>query len=186
MGRQANRGLSSVVGILTVVALVVVLATGVLTAGMAMATLGDPPPAAVIEAEATTAACSGCGPNDQVIRLRHRNGDPLPMADVTLVISAPAHDPVRLVDLPLSTNCLQDSHVEGPDIFDGRCGRVGGSLTAVGSDSTESWRAGETVRFRLQKSALRLAPGNDVTVRVVHTPSDSVIAECLVSVQSSA
>lgn len=185
MGRQTNRGLSSVVGILGLVALVVVLATGVLTAGMAMATLGDPPPAATIGAEATTAACHGCGPNDQVVRLHHRNGDPLPMGDVALVVSVPAHDPARLVDLPLPTNCLRDSHVEGPDLFDGRCGRVGGSLTAVGSDTTGSWRAGETVHFRLQKSAVRLAPGNDVTVRVVHTPSDSVIAECLVSVQTS-
>lgn len=184
MARQANRGLSSVVGTAALVALVVVLATGVLAAGMAMASLGEPPPAATIEAEPTTAACAGCGPADQVVRLHHRNGDPLPMVDVALFVSVPAHDSTRLVDLPLSTNCIRDSHVEGPDLFDGRCGRVGGSLTAVGSDADGVWRAGETVRFRLQKGAVRLVPGDDVTVSVVHTPSDSVVAERTVRVQS--
>jgi flagellin-like protein len=184
MTPRSDRGLSSVVGTVTLVALVVVLATGVLAAGIAMGSLGNPPPVATIEAATTTAACAGCGPDDQVVRLHHRNGDPLPMADVALVVSVPDRDSARLVDLPLSTNCVRDSHVEGPDLFDGRCGRVGGSLTAVGSNADRSWRAGETVRFRLQKRAVRLASGDEVTVSVVHTPSGSVVAERSVTVQS--
>ncbi|WP_302082671.1 type IV pilin [Salinibaculum rarum] len=184
MTPQSDRGLSSVVGTVTLVALVVVLATGVLAGGMAMASLDDPPPVATIEAEATTAACAGCGPDDQVLRLRHRNGDSLSMAEVALVVSAPGHDVTRLVDLPLSTNCLRDGHVEGPDLFDGRCGRVGGPLTSVGSDADGVWRAGETVHFRLQKRAVHLTPGDEVTVSVVHTPSDSVVEERAVAVQS--
>lgn len=185
MARPANRGLSSVVGTVTLVALVVLLATGVLAAGMAMASLSDPPPAATIEAEAATAACVGCGPADQVVRLSHRNGDPLPMADLEFVVAVPDRNPARLVDLPLPTNCLRDGHVEGPDLFDGRCGRVGGSLTAVGSDADGTWSAGEAVRFRLQKSAVRLSPDDDVTVRIVHTPSDSVVTERTVSVRAT-
>ncbi|WP_340100133.1 type IV pilin N-terminal domain-containing protein [Salinibaculum salinum] len=183
MTPQSDRGLSSVVGTITLVALVVVLATGVLAAGMAMASLGDPQPVATIEAATTTAACAGCGPDDQVVRLRHRNGDPLPMADLEFIVSVPGRESARLVDLPLSTNCIRDGHVEGPDLFDGRCGRVGGSLTSVGADSDGTWRAGETVHFRIQKRAVRLAPGDDVTVRVVHEPSDSVVVECAVRVR---
>ncbi|MEF8785079.1 MAG: type IV pilin [Haloarculaceae archaeon] len=183
MTPHSDRGLSSVAGTVTLVALVVVLATGVLAAGMAMASLDDPPPVATTEAATTTAACGGCGPDDQVVRLYHRNGDPLPMADVALAVSVPGREPARLVDLPLSTNCLRDSHVEGPDLFDGRCGRVGGSLTSVGADSDGVWRAGEAVHFRLQKRAVRLAPGDEVTVSVVHTPSGSVIDERAVRVR---
>jgi flagellin-like protein len=186
MTPQPDRGLSSVVGTVTLVALVVVLATGVLAAGMAMATFGDPQPVATVEAATTTAACGGCGPDDQVVRLRHRNGDPLPMADLEFIVSVPGRESARLVDLPLSTNCVRDTHVEGPDLFDGRCGRVGGSLTSVGADSDGVWRAGETVRFRLQKRAIRLAPGDEVTVSVVHTPSGSVVAERVIPIKASA
>jgi FlaG/FlaF family flagellin (archaellin) len=182
MDSSTDRALSSVVGVVTLVALVVVLATGVLAGGMAMASLGDPPPSATVAAEDTTAACVGCGSSDQRLRLTHRSGDELPMTEIELVLVAPGHDPARVVDLPLSNNCLGDGHVEGPDIFDGRCGRVAGPLTAVGTDSDGTWSAGETLVVRLRKGAVRLADGDEVTVRVVHAPSGSVVTERTVGV----
>lgn len=181
MGTTPDRGLSSVVGTVTVVALVVALATGVLAAGLAMGSLGSPP-TATIEAEDTTAACPGCGPHDQTIELTHRGGDSLAVADLALVVVAPGHDPTRVVDLPLSGNCLGDSHVEGPDVFDGRCGRVAGPLTMVGDDADGTWSAGETAVVRLRKGAVKLDDGEEVSVRVVYVPSGSVVAERTVDV----
>lgn len=173
----STRAVSPVVGTVLLVALAAVLATGVLAAGTAMKSLEDPPPSAVLAGADVTAACAGCGSSDQVVRVRHRSGDPIEMAEVALVISVPGHDVSgRVVDLPLATNCLRDSHVEDTDLFDGRCGRVGGALTAVGSDADGVWRAGEQVAVRLRKSAVRLRPGADVVVRVVHTPSGTVVA----------
>jgi flagellin-like protein len=184
MDGTLDRGVSSVVGTVTVVALVVVLATGVLAAGLAMGSLGAPP-TATIEADDTTAACPGCGPRDQTIELTHRGGDPLAVDELELVVVAPGHDPARVVDLPLSNNCLGDSHVEGPDLFDGRCGRVAGPLTTVGADDDGTWSAGETATLRLRKGAVRLDDGEGVTVRVVHGPSGSVVAERTVAVEGS-
>jgi FlaG/FlaF family flagellin (archaellin) len=184
MDGTSERGLSSVVGTVTVVVLVVVLATGVLAAGLAMDSLGAPP-TATIDASDATAACPGCGLHDQTIELTHRGGDPLAVEDLALVVVAPGHDPARLVDLPLSGNCLGDSHVEGPDLFDGRCGRVAGPLTTVGGDADGTWSAGETATFRLRKGAVRLDDGQSVTVRVVHAPSGSVVAERTVPVEES-
>ena len=177
MGLPADRGLSSVVGVVASIALAVVLATGVLAAGLAVGSLGELPPSATIEAGDTTAACVGCGPEDQRIRLEHRGGDSLPMHEIELIVSVPGRGTARLVDLPLGTNCLGDDHVEGPDRFDGRCGRVSGSLTTVGTDADGTWSAGETVGFRLRKGAVRLDPGGTVTVRIVHVPSEHVVAE---------
>ena len=185
MDGTSERGLSSVVGTVTVVALVVVLATGVLAAGLAMGSLGTAPPTATIAASDVTAACPGCGLHDQTIELTHRGGDPLAVDELELVVVAPGHDPARVVDLPLSGNCLGDSHVEGPDIFDGRCGRVAGPLTSVGDDADGTWSAGETATFRLRKGAVRLDDGEEVTVRVVHGPSGSVVAKRTAAVVGS-
>ena len=184
MDVSRDRALSSVLGAVTLVALVVVLATSVLAAGLAMGSLGGPPPSATLELEDTTAACVGCGPDDQRLTLRHRSGEDLPMDAIELVVVAPGHDPARVVDLPLSGNCLGDSHVEGPDIFDGRCGRVAGPLTAVGADSDGAWSAGETVVVRLRKGAVRLDEGDTVTVRVVHASSGTLIAERAVTAEA--
>lgn len=173
---HAFRAVSPVVGTVLSIALVAVLATGVLAAGTAIGSLGEPPPAVVADGDSLTAACVGCSPHDQVVHLRHVSGGTVEMSDVAVVVSVPAHDKRgRLVDLPLGTNCLRDSHVELDDLFDGRCGRVGGALTAVGSNDDGVWRAGETLSVRLKKSAVRLDPGEDVTVKLVHTPSGSPV-----------
>jgi FlaG/FlaF family flagellin (archaellin) len=171
-----RRGVSPVVGTVLSVALVAVLATGVLAAGTAIEELDEPPPAVVTDGSTLTAACVGCSSRDQVVQLRHVSGGTVEMSDVAVVVSVPAHDTRgRLVGLPLETNCLRDSHVELDDLFDGRCGRVGGALTAVGSNDDGVWRAGETLSVRLKKSTVRLDPGEEVVVEVVHTPSGSPV-----------
>lgn len=176
MTTHTERAVSPVVGTVAVVALVVTLAAGVFAAGLAMDSLGGSPPNARIAAADLPAACTGCGPSDQVVRLTHRGGNPIPVEEVELAVRIPAsNQQARLVNLPLATNCLPDGHVEGTDIFDGGCGRVGGPVTAVGPDSDGVWSAGETVRFRLKKAAVRLAPGDEVAVRVVHAPSGTTV-----------
>jgi FlaG/FlaF family flagellin (archaellin) len=182
MDSTTDRALTSLVGVVALVALVVVLASGVLAAGLAVGSLDAPPPSVTVDAEPIPAACVGCGPDDQRLRLIHRGGEDLPMAETELVVVAPGHDPARLVDLPLSANCLGDGHVEGPDIFDGSCGRVAGPLTTVGADIDGTWSAGETAVVRLRKGAVRLAPGAEAAVRVVHAPAGHVVAERTVAV----
>lgn len=178
MATDATRAVTALVAMVLLIALVVVLAAGVYAAGTAVESLDDPPPSVVAEAEDVTAACAGCGPDDQVVRLSHSGGDAVSLDAVTLAVTLPGHDRrARVVDLPLPTNCLPDDHVEGPDLFDGRCGRVSGSLTAVGADDDGVWSAGETLSVRLRKSAVHLDPGDEVVVRLVHTPSGTVVTE---------
>jgi flagellin-like protein len=179
---DTRRAVSPVVGTVLLLGVVVVLATGVLATAAAVDSLDDPPPTVVSEAGDLRAACDGCGSSDQVLRLRHRSGDAVDLADTALVVSLPGRDEsTRLVDLPLPTNCLRDSHVEGPDIFDGRCGRVIGSLTAVGEDADGVWSAGDTLAVRLKKGAIRLAPGDTLTVELRHAPSGTVVTSATMS-----
>lgn len=185
MATDTTRGVSAVVGTVVLTALVAVLAMGVFATGTAVEALDDPPQSVVAEAADVTAGCAGCGPDDQVLRLSHHGGDAVPLDDVALAVEIPGRDlRTRLVDLPLPTNCLSDAHVEGPDLFDGRCSRVSGSLTAVGADDDGVWSAGETVAVRLRKSAVRLDPGDDVVVRLVHTPSGTTVTERTAAVRA--
>ena len=185
MMADTTRGVSAVVGTVVLVALVAVLAAGVFAAGAAVESLDDPPPSVVADADDVVAACSGCGSADQVVRLSHRGGDAVALAETDLVVDLPGHDlRTRLVDLPLPHNCLPDSHVEGPDLFDGRCGRVAGSVTAVGADDDGVWSAGETLSVRLSEGAVRLDPGDEVVVRLVHTPSGTTVTERTAAVTS--
>ncbi len=180
---SSSRGVSAVVGTVLLVALVAVLATGVFAAGSAVESLDDPPPSAVITGDDIVAACSGCGWTDQVVRLRHRSGDAVGLSETAVFVAVPSRDlEGRLVDLPLATNCLGDAHVEGTDLFDGRCGRVGGVLTDVGTADDGRWHAGESIMFRLRKGSVRLSPGDEVTVRVLHTPSGTVVSSNRLSV----
>lgn len=185
MRASETRAVSAVVGVVLLTALTAVLAGGVLAAGTAMSSLNDPPPSVVVESEPVVAACAGCGPDDQVVRVRHVSGDAVSLADAALAVETP-DDRGRLVELPLTRNCIPDVHVEGTDLFDGRCGRVSGPLTSVGSDADGQWTAGETLAVRIQKAAVRLDPDDDLTVRVVHAPSGQTVAEATPTVVASA
>lgn len=81
----------------------------------------------------------------------------------------------RLVNLPESpVGFGNPDEIKGlnPEIFD--------TFTPDGEKELDTsadgtWSAGETATFRLKKSGCELNHGDTVTVRVVHTPTNSVV-----------
>jgi FlaG/FlaF family flagellin (archaellin) len=111
------------------------------------------------------------GSNDQIVRLTHVAGDGLDVSELEIAVDATEacgkHS--RMVNLP--TNTLGPANYNGDDIFD-YFSPDGGQLD-TSADGT--WSAGETATFRLANTECELNDGDTVVIRVVHTPTNSVI-----------
>jgi len=177
---RGNRAVSPVVGVVLLVGVVALLG-GVLGLAVTGFVADGPTRAPTVDATAArfVAGCPGCGPDDQVVRLEHEGGDPVDMRAVTVQTTV-ADRPVesRLVDLPVENggcNDLKESDYEGEDIYEDGCAGVRGPLNGAHPD--REWASGETIAFRIPKRDLLVAPGEELTVRVVHTESNSVVVE---------
>jgi len=157
------------VGVVLLVAVTVLLATlGVAAAGFGEA-LGEPTPAASVDAELS--ATDGW-PDGQRLVLTHGGGDDLRVADLALVVEVQrTGDRVRVVDLP--TRRLDDDSVRGPDVFDRTYAGIDGAFDTAHTDG--AWTAGERTSLRVAQRAVDVRSGDVVTVRVVHRPSGGTV-----------
>jgi len=172
------RAVSSVVGVALLTGVVVLLAGTVTLAVTGLAGADRPVPTVDTQAREFVAGCAGCGPDDQILRLEHRGGDPVDVSTIEVAIAFEDR-PIesRLVDLPVENpgcNDLQASDYEGEDIYDESCTGVRGALD--GSDDG-TWASGEILAVRLAKTDVRVRPGNAVRVTVVDREADAVVAE---------
>lgn len=111
------------------------------------------------------------GGNDQIVRLTHLAGESLDVSELEIAVDATnaCGKQSRIVNLPTST--LGPANYNGEDIFD-YYSPDGGQLD-TSADGT--WSAGETATFRLASTECELNNGDTLTVRVVHTPTNSVV-----------
>ncbi|GAA5431003.1 hypothetical protein Hjap01_00453 [Haloarcula japonica] len=115
-----------------------------------------------------TGPSGGCGGN--TVAIRHAGGDPVPADELAIAVTLPDTD-ARIVDLPVSGTALSASNIDDPDnvIYD-YC--VGGVIANGG----QQWSAGRTITFQLNAGGGTVNPGDTIEVRVVHTPSNGVLA----------
>lgn len=113
------------------------------------------------------------GSNDQIVQLTHIAGDRVDVSKLEIAVDATAAcgKQSRIVNLP--TNTLGSANYNGDDIFD-YFSPDGGQLD-TSADGT--WSAGETATFRLASTECELNEGDTLTIRVVHTSTQSVIIE---------
>jgi flagellin-like protein len=169
--REKSRAVSPVIGTILLVAVVVILASVlsvfVFDVGQQLRSPGP-----TVSQSSGELVRNVPGGDDQTIRLTHEAGDSVTVSDIEIVVDATdACDArVRLVDLP--TSRIRNENYEGDDIIDNRAVGIGGAI-----DTSEDgvWSSGDEIRFRLASSECNLASGDEVIVRIVHTPSNSVI-----------
>jgi len=172
-----DRGVSSVIATVLLVAVVVLVAAVVsATAFGFTADLREPGPTVAESSGRLVADVSGS--NDQIVRLTHEAGDPIPVDEIEIVVRA-CGSQGRLVNLPASDGDPRPTgdYVAGDDLFDNSYNSVSGPIGEDGRTVDGRWTAGETATFRIVNSACSLAPGDTATVRVVHTPTGSVVIE---------
>jgi flagellin-like protein len=169
---DSRRGVSSVVGVILVVALVVILAGVVGTYGLGFVEdLRNPAPN-VAESEGELLSDAEDWRDAQIVRLEHVAGDSVRVTDIEIVVEATACSKrSRIVNLP--TNTLYSDNFEGDDIFSGKSPYEG----ELRKDADGTWTAGETIRFRLASGECEIDPGETLTIRIVHVPSNSIIVE---------
>lgn len=180
--RTRSRGISPVIGTVLLVAIVVVLAAAVSALVLGLGDgLRDPGPD-VGQSSGELEAQSGT--DGGVITITHEGGEPVSVEDLEIAVDATdaCGDRDRLVDLPEndSNNAgrFADSNVESGSISDSIVDAgTSTDLKVLDSRTGNRFEAGTSLQFRLESGECPLSDGDTVVVRVVHTPSNSVIIE---------
>lgn len=157
----------------TLLVAVAVVAAAV-TAGYAFDAVDDvSEPAPTVGDTAGELLADRAGSGDQILRLTHVAGDELPVSEVAVAVDArdACGKQSRIVDAP--TDTLGPANFEGADIFDYYSPEAG--VLEPGEDDN-TWKAGTTIQFRLASTECEITPGETVSVRVVHVPSEAVAA----------
>ncbi|WP_336337016.1 type IV pilin [Haloarcula brevis] len=167
---RARRGVSPVVGVVLVLSITVLLAATV--GGVALHAVGESDRRTPVVARSTgqfvTGPSSGCGAN--TVTVRHAGGDSVPADELEVAVALP-DAAARLVDLPVPGTALAANNTDDPDnvVYD-YC--VGGVI----ADGGQPWTAGRAISFQLNAGGGTVEPGDTIDVRVVHAPSNGVLA----------
>lgn len=179
---MSSRAVSSVIGVVLMVGVVVILASvvGVFALGTTE-NIKEPAP--------TVGQTSGefePGPNKQVVRITHIAGDTINVENIEIIVRASGSEvntEARLVNLPgdgFFTRSLDDSNIEGnEDLID----QSYQSARIVVVEDSNSWSAGQTIEFRVNSGAADFTDdptyddADELEVIIVHTPSNSIISE---------
>jgi flagellin-like protein len=176
---RSSRAVTPVVSNILLVAIVVVLAAtiSVLALGFTEKTTETGP---VVGESTGTLESNGAGSDNGFVRIRHVAGDSIQTSNMEVVVDATAacgkHG--RLVNLPVDGaggNAIGENNIEGDDIFDERPPYLGGPDKSALHEP--EYASGEAILFRIPNSDCPLQNGDQVTVRVVHTPTSSVVIE---------
>lgn len=173
----ARRGTSPVVGVVLLVGITVLLAS-VMGAFVAFGE-ATVEPAPRTHFTASLDATDGW-PDGQRLQVVHEGGDAVQASEIALVLEIDRVDAAsRLTGFP--TRRLTDDNVRGPDVFDNGYAGVDGVLDAAYTDGR--WESGDRASLRIAQTNLDVRPGDRVRVRIVHEPSNAVLANLAVSAE---
>ena len=166
----SSRAVSSVIGNILLVATVVILAAtiSVFALGFTEETTDAGPVVGQSSGELVRDIAGG---DDQTVRLTHVAGDRLDVSELEIAVDATdaCGKRSRIINIPTKT--LGSANFNGDDIFD-FFSPDGGRLD-TSADGT--WGAGGTATFRIASTECELSSGETITLRVVHTPTNSVV-----------
>jgi flagellin-like protein len=178
-----SRGASPVIGVILMVALVVILAAVISTVSLGFVDeLREPMPNI---AQSSGGFTPQDGNDGGIVLLRHEAGDSVRVEELEIAVHAECTGGTkqgRIVNLPAGAgNAIRasDGQIKGDNIFDERSlntiDNAVGQVNDGGALLKTRYTAGEMILFRIPKNKCELTPGSETTVRVIHTPSQSVI-----------
>ena len=167
---SSSRAVSPVIANILLVAVVVILAGIVSTFALGFIDGTNQPGPIVGQSSGDLMTQDGF--DGGIVRINHVSGDTMRVSDMEIVVDASSacNKRSRIVNLPAdSGQRITDSNYDGDDIFDQRFG----SLPDGSALLSQEYSAGDVIVFRLDGEC-PLDSGDTVTVRVVHTPTNSV------------
>ncbi|CQH64043.1 DUF1628 domain protein (plasmid) [Halobacterium hubeiense] len=175
---SSSRAVSPVIGNIFLVAIVVLLAATISVFALGFADQVNQP--APIVGQSSGELVPQAGNDDGIIRITHVAGDTIQVSNMEVVVDASGAcgKQGRLVDLPVSSggNDIDQSNIEGDDIFDQRAYGWDG-VPGPNAIHNSEYAPGDEIAFRIIGGACPITQGDEITVRVVHTQTRSVIIE---------
>ena len=187
--KVANRGVSSVIGVILMVAVVVILAAIVSVAAFGFVSDINEPAPNVADTTGEFELETDAFQSNQIVRIIHRGGDSVAVEEMEIIVraSGPGVDTeARLVDLPAEDWSIDSNNVQGDkDLIDSTSRSPGGSKIqnqVIVSADSNVWSAGDTIQFRIKTGIADFRPGEDpdadeLEVLIVYTPSNAIISE---------
>jgi len=181
-----SRGVTSVIAIVLMVAVTVVVAATVSVVAIGLLeNVRDPAP--------TVAQSSGKflpqdGNDGGIVQITHVSGDTVAVSDIEISVRAACLSGTkegRIGNLPAGDqNAIRESQgqITGDNIFDERSLRsIDNNADGVTDGGAllhqEQFVSGDTILFRLPSDKCELTQGREISVQVVHVPSESIIIE---------
>jgi flagellin-like protein len=164
----ADRGVSSVVATVLLIAVVLIIAVtaGVYALDFADSTR-DPSP----QMHATLQPIET---SDGEVVVRKNGGEDLNLTELQLVIrNEDTGQQARLVSLPSAGNNLSPSNVQGASIVSTNVGESAGEILAGPAATDGVWEATESVTVTVES----LSADDRITVKIIHTPTNAIIWE---------
>lgn len=171
----SSRAVSPVISNILMVAIVVILAATISV--FAFGFTDDAGRSGPVVGQSSGELVTQDGYDGGKVNITHLAGDTLSASDLEIAVDAQdaCGKSGRLVNLPASGGdpVPTSEYVRGDDVFDNSYNSVGGPIGQAGGQ----WQAGETATFRIAKTECRLNAGDEITVSVVHTPTNSIVIE---------
>jgi len=172
----SSRAVSPVIANILMVAIVVILATTISV--FALGFTDGVNQSAPIVGQSSGELVPQDGDNDGIIRITHVAGDTVQVSNMEVVVDASdaCGKQGRLVNLPAPPggNNIDQSNIEGDDIFDQR-GYGWDAVPGPNAIHRSEYVPGEQIAFRITGGPCSINQGDEITVRVVHTPTNSVV-----------
>lgn len=181
----ADRGVSSVISVILMVATVVILAATVSVFALDFGERINQPAPNVVDTTGEFVIDEPSAFNNQIVRITHRGGDSVAVEKIEIVVRASGPDvntKARLVNLPSasSSRLLNENINKNDDLID----QGFGSAELIVDDGVDSWSAGTTIEFRINtgENGADFREGespdaDELEVIIIHTPSNAIISE---------
>ena len=170
---SSSRASTPVIANILLVAIVVILAATISVLALGFTDEANQP--GPIVGQSSGELVTQDGNEGGKVSITHIAGDTLSASNLEIAVNAQeaCGKSGRLVNLPASGGdpVPTSEYVRGDDIFDNSYNSVSGPIGEAGGQ----WQAGETATFRLASSECELDSGESITLRVVHTPTNSVV-----------
>lgn len=188
---QQHRAVSPVISTILVVAIVIVLAATISVFVLGFGeNVRDPPPNI---AQSNGEFIEQDGYSGGIVRVTHVAGDTVEIENIEILVDVSGRDCTaqdRIVNLP-ATNDIPDGQAFTDDNFESNKtiiskGFPGGNLfgneqqwsaAALHTDTGDTMSAGQYFEFRIKGTSCPLSQGDQVTVRVVHLPTNSILID---------
>ncbi|WP_158599152.1 type IV pilin [Methanohalophilus sp. RSK] len=175
-----EKAISPVVGIMLMIAITIVLGVTLIFFATAFEMQEPAPFVAHSSGELVRKGGADVQKTDQRVYLYHEGGDPIDVSDIEIVVSFDKNDKVgTLHNFPIEGDDPNPTseYVSGDDVFDNSHNSIEGSIGTGDVDDDGMWSTGEYVMFRISNTAVSLNSGDIVYVKIIHTPTNTVIME---------